>query len=456
MIYSSLIFIYLFFPVSVIVNCFTPQKKRDTVLFALSVLYCGMCGMSFMIFVLCFTAFYYFLGLLTEFLRKKNVHIMGAVAVIGAVTGIVSMLVFRMDFFSSVREKIPLADSPHPLGTAFFTLSAIGYILEICRGKTPPEKNFIVFALYIMMFPRMAMGPLMTYKRFRKLHDISKISLENTGKGVVLFIKGLAKKVLLADNLYMMFSAVTANLSAVNAWLGTGSYVLCLYFTLSGFSDMGLGLGLCFGYRFPHSFCYPLFSSKIKYFAYKWNNQLIRWLREYFAIPLYSKTSNDWVRRLIFVMTWGLAGFWYFCNLNSFIWGVLIGVSILAENFLVRTKMLRATGVIYTSLLVFVTAVFLGCKNFSAAMEYLFIMTGGNGNIANSLTFYVIKSYIIIILISIYCSTGLFRNLLIRLRKNKFGKFFSVLRPIVSLVLLILCTSFMSVNGESSMFSLRL
>ena len=260
---------------------------------------------------------------------------------------------FRTEYFDWLYRLIKAPEGFFPVGISFFSLAAVGTLIDIYKGRIKAEKNIVRFSLYFMFFPRLIMGPLLRYGVFRRILDNRRETPANIGIGMTLFVKGLAKKVIVADDLYMLYTAVQSQnvkeLSAVTAWLGITGFVLCLYFNLSGFADMGTGIAYCFGYRMPQSFNYPLVSTKIKYFAARWQSQVIQWLRRYVTKPLYGVCGQRWIKELIFIFGWTLFGIWYTFSVNGALWGLLIGTAVVIERRIAKRKIMNITGIIYTA-----------------------------------------------------------------------------------------------------------
>ena len=273
MLYSSLLFIYGFLPISMLIYYITKQKYRDGVLLALSLVFCASNGLRFLLFIIFYILFNYLMGILTDIIKKSGTSLEAIPLFAGITADITVIFMFRAEYMSWLRNTFGFPDDFFIPGISFLVLSSIGYLIDIYCGRIRAEKNIISFSLYTVMFPKFTAGPVVRYRSFLKINKNKKYGLSEIGKGLVIFIKGLAKKIIIADTMYQLYRAVNdidiEKLSAVNAWLGIIAYMLCLYFTLSGFADMGTGIGYCFGYRLPNSFNYPIFSSRIKYFASK-------------------------------------------------------------------------------------------------------------------------------------------------------------------------------------------
>ena len=461
--YSSLLFIYGFFPLSLIVYYLTPHKLKDIALFLLSMIFVGLFSLKYLLFMLIYIIFNYTSARIIYKLKWKNSeykqfkNILFALGIIFNVTVLFS---FRMNFFTLLDKLFNFPESFFPVGISLFTLSAVGYLIDVYKGRIKAEINFIRFGLFIMMFPKLLMGPVISYDNFIHIVKKKKITMNELGAGLNIFIKGLAKKVIVADTLFSLYSAIKSceirNISAVSAWLGIISYILCLYFTLSGVSDMGTGIARCFGFQFQQSFNYPIFSSRIHFFATKWHIHVVHWFRKYIIRPLTSKMTRNNINILVYIFVWLLVGFWYKFSFNGVIWGILMGMAIAVEDKIKKVKMLKSTGIIYTFLVTTVLTVFLSEKNISDSLYYLFAMIGGNRIFADSLTAYLLKSYIVILLAAMYASTDLFKSTTERLYKTRFRWVALIVSPLIIVLTLAVCTAIISYTGSSEMILMQL
>ena len=459
MIYSSLLFIYGFLPVSMLIYHLSPKKSQPAVILGLSAAFSAMIGLRYLAFVSIYVLINYaFTRLIGHYRSKKEISL--AVLSFAVFCDIISLFVFRTELFSEVRLSLGFPEDFFPIGISFLALSAIGMLVDVYSGKIEPERNIILFLLYMIFFPRLIMGPILRYNSFRKAMEGRKTDLSEIGVGLTIFVKGLAKKIIAADTLYQLYTAAHSTslkeMSSLTAWLGMTAYVMCLYFTLSGFADMGTGVSYCFGIKMPQSFNYPLFSTKIRYFAARWHIQLIQWMRRYVTKPLFSHFSNNILRRMIYIGVWGLFGFWYTFSANGLIWGLLLGAGITLENKLSSAKLLNVTGIIYTFFAVMICFVFFSGESPSYSLRYIGVMAGGGANFADTFSLYLLKSYIVVLLIGMYASTDLFKNMMMRSGKNKVRTAVSVISPVMVLSLLIVCTALISYSGSSEMILVRL
>lgn len=448
MIFSSLLFIYAFLPLSLGIYYISPKKIKAFSLLFISAAFCGTFSVYLPVFMAVYAMWNYAAGLASESLRKhKPLSVLAAS--VGIAGDIAVLLFIRTDLFSDFSP----INASVPVGAVFFTLSAIGYVADICFGKIKAERNFLKFLLYIIFFPKLLMGPLVSYSKFSRMLGKGEKSLSELGVGLTIFVKGLAKKVLFADNLFVLYSSVSSmeaeSLSALSAWLGVLAYMLCLYFTISGISDMGTGLARCFGFRFTRSFNYPTFSMGINDYCSRWHIPLVRWFSRYIIKPVTDKNSNNILRYAIFIMSWGAIGLCYEFSYGKLTWGILIGAAAVVEKIMYDSKTLKATAIAYTFAVTSICTVFFMGDSLSYSFHYLFAMFGGNNNLTDPAAFYLLKSYIAVLLVGIYVSTDLFRNLVERAGKTKMKKIAEFTSPIVIPALLAICTALISYSGAS-------
>lgn len=454
MIFSSLLFIYAFLPLSLGIYYLTPKKWGNTVLLILSIVFCAMFGIGTLALTVLLALINYLFGLAcskTSKCRPLSAILMG----IGIISDLAVFLLFKTDVFSSSFSVNKIHDMIIPVGISFVILSCIGYLIDIFRGKLKAEYNFLNFVLYITFFPKFYMGPLINYATFRrKLINRSK-GIKEIGAGLTIFVKGLAKKVLLADNLFRLYSAVrtieVGKLSALSAWLGILGYSLCIYFTLSGFSDMGVGISRCFGFRFPRSFNYPCFSMGINDFCSRWHITAVKWFRCHVLPEKAEDKKTKIIWSVLFILSWGMLGLWYDFSINTMLWGIVIGTAAQFERLISNKKMLKATAVIYTFIVTSLCWVLFFGENLTYSLRYSLALVGGNNNIADSLSFYLLKMYLVILLVGVYASTDLFRNLFERSKKKILRGFVGFLSPVYTSLLLLICTSLISYTGVSEM-----
>lgn len=455
MVFSSLLFIYAFLPVSIGAYYIAPRKLRNVMLLIISLIFCALLGLKYLAVLSVYTLISFLSGLLLQCSGKVR-PLAAAVLAVGLAINISVLLIFKTDI-------IPFSDLTSGMtavGISFLILSSAGYLIDIFRGKITAEKNILKFLLYMMFFAKLPMGPVISYRSFSRMIKARRDGLSEVGAGLSIFVTGLAKKVIFADNLYLLCNAIKAmdvyEISAISAWLGLIAYILCLYFTLSGVSDMGMGIARCFGIRLPRSFRYPMFSAGISDFCSRWHKPVVSWFRSYITEPVSGKISNEYVKCAVFITVWGLCGLWYECSINKLIWGLLIGAFAVIELKTLKQKSGKATAIVSTFFVTSLCWIFFFGENPIYAFKYLLAMLGGNNILADSVSLYLLRSYAVLIIAGIICSVNLFGRLIRRSRKKLLKTVSDILSPVFIMALLVICTALISYTGISETIILTL
>ena len=344
-----------------------------------------------------------------------------------------------------------------PIGISFYTFQILSYVVDVYRGSVPAQKSFLKLGTYIAMFPQLIAGPIVRYAEIAPQLDSRQTTLEDVSSGACRFVIGLSKKVLLANVLYELITAFqqSRDLSVLYFWLYAVSFALQLYFDFSGYSDMAIGLGRIFGFRFQENFNYPYISASITEFWRRWHISLGSWFRDYVYIPLGGNrvSKAKWLRNILVV--WMLTGLWHGASWNFVLWGLGFAVLLVAEK-LVYGRLLQRTHVlkhVYTLLLVTLSFVLFNADSVSEAVSQLGAMFGAGGlPLVSTEGVYYLKSYAGTFLFATIGATPLVSNAISRFGKTRFGaQALTVLQPLVMLALLAACTAFL-VDGSFNPF----
>ena len=283
--------------------------------------------------------------------------------------------------------EIPFQEVALPVGISFYTFQILSYIIDVYWGNVPVQKNLMDFALYVTMFPQLIAGPIVKYAEIDEQLHVREENWGRFGEGVMYFIRGLAKKVLLANTVGMIYTNVSGmapeDVSVVTAWLGCLAYTFQIYFDFSGYSDMAVGLGKMFGFEFPWNFNYPYIAQSVTEFWRRWHISLSSWFREYVYIPLGGNRVPvpKHIRNLLVV--WLLTGLWHGAAWNFVAWGLYYGVILIFEKYFfhrVLDKLPEVLRHIYSLVLVMVGWVLFFSPSFAGALEYLKLMFGAGGH----------------------------------------------------------------------------
>lgn len=316
--------------------------------------------------------------------------------------------------------NIPFDELSLPVGISFYTFQVLSYIVDVYLGKVKVQKSLISFGAYVTMFPQLVAGPIVQYESIEEQLNYREESLEKFGQGVERFIQGLGKKVLLANNIGLIWTTISAmdlgNMSVLTSWIGIMAYTFQIYFDFSGYSDMAIGLGKMFGFDFIENFNFPYISTSVTEFWRRWHISLGSWFREYIYIPLGgNRVSLGKQIRNIFAV-WFLTGLWHGASWNFIVWGLYYGVILLLEK-IVFAKVLERTPKfikhIYTMLLVVIGWVFFASPDLSYAVEYIKVMFGAGHNVLiDSAGIYYLYTNAIMFVILAVCSTPIIKNTL--------------------------------------------
>ena len=462
MLFSSIPFLYYFLPLVLAVYFLTPRAGKNAVLFLSSLLFYAWGEPRFCIFMLLSIAQGYVFGRLIEkHAQNKKRSKLFLTASVALSLALLAYCKYADFFLSSVNAvtglSFKLLHVTLPIGISFYTFQILSYVVDVYRGEVPAQKSFLKLGTYIAMFPQLIAGPIVRYADIAPQLDSRQTTLEDVSSGACRFVIGLSKKVLLANVLYGLVTAFqqSQDLSVLYFWLYAVSFALQLYFDFSGYSDMAIGLGRIFGFRFQENFNYPYISGSITEFWRRWHISLGSWFRDYVYIPLGGNrvSKSKWLR--IILVVWMLTGLWHGASWNFVLWGLGFAVLLVAEK-LVYGRLLQRTHVlkhVYTLLLVTLSFVLFNADSVSEAVSQLGAMFGAGGlPLVSTEGVYYLKSYAGTFLFAAIGATPLVSNAISRFGKTRFGaQALTVLQPLVMLALLAACTAFL-VDGSFNPF----
>lgn len=391
MVFSSLEFLFVFLPVTLLVYFCVPHKVRNLVLLLFSLFFYGW-GEPVYVFLMIFTILIDYLGgWFVGKWRDEKPCAAKAALVVSILINLGMLGFFKYyDFFVSNLARIPCFSSLQPLGLtlpigiSFYTFQSLSYVIDVYRRETDAQKNLLAFGTYVTLFPQLIAGPIVRYRDVDDQLTNRTESVALFASGVRTFLCGLAKKVLLANAAGQIFDSLKAGegVSAFGAWFGLLFYLFQIYFDFSGYSDMAVGLGKMFGFRFLENFDYPYIATSITDFWRRWHISLSTWFLEYVYIPLGGNrrgTLKTW-RNLLIV--WLCTGFWHGASWNYILWGLYYFVLLAIEKlFLYRAleKIPRFFRHAYTLLFVYFGWLLFTFEDGAAGIAYLCKMFGANG-----------------------------------------------------------------------------
>ena len=432
MIFSSLTFLLVFLPITLILYYLAPGVRMKNAALLLCSLIFYAWGEPIYILLMLYSIFMnYVCGLLMEkHTRARRQILIFGVVINLFLLGFFKYAGFLAESFNSIFGQfgltIPVREIALPIGISFYTFQALSYLIDLYRGKFPAQKNPVCFALYITMFPQLIAGPIVRYETVAAELEKRKLSLAKFGQGAFLFIDGLAMKVLLANQIGSMadeLRTLTGSLSATSAWIGAFSYFFQIYFDFAGYSTMAIGLGLMLGFTFIKNFDYPYLSSSVTEFWRRWHMSLGTWFREYVYIPLGGNRVSTLKHIRNILIVWLLTGLWHGAGWNFVLWGLYYGLLLLLEKYVLsHFRLPKIIGWLYTTVLVIVGWVIFSGDTLSQSMSMLSAMFGsGNGLFDKTASYYLTTGWRIL-LISAICSTPLLENLRKKLLRISSGR----------------------------------
>ena len=420
MTFSSLIFIFAFLPaVLLLYGLVRPARARTVIMIVASLIFYAWGNPVYVILLVLSTVFNYYAGCdLAETERGSrlqqrifvaavivNLLILGYFKYCGFLVGTVNAL---------LKTSFSAPEMPLPLGLSFFTFKAIAWVADARSGKINPRCGLLWFAASIMMFPTISMGPIDRMQDIVPQMRRPDFSIANVEKGLVLFIVGLIKKVLLADNIVDLYNSFRAlpvgKVSVLMAWLGMAAFAFQLYFDFSGYSDMAKGISLMFGIRAGDNFDHPYTAVSVTDFWRRWHISLSRWFRDYIYIPLGGNrvTVGRHVRNILIV--WALTGLWHGAAWTYVAWGVYYGLVLLLEKyFLIKIleKLPKPVRILYTMFIVMIGWVFFSSRSFAeAAATCGALFGGGMHSFADSQALYYLRTNLLLLVFCVLGSTA--------------------------------------------------
>ena len=465
MVFSSLLFLFYFLAPLILIYALVPKKFKNPLLFAASLFFYAWGEPTYVLLMIFSVFFNYVMGFL---LKNKS----KAALVFTCVVNLGLLGVFKYaDFFIStvnsvVRTNFPLLRLALPIGISFYTFQALSYCIDVYRGKTKVQKSFVSFGLYLSLFPQLIAGPIVRYDDVALQLDNHPMRISLLSDGIVRFCSGLAKKVLIANNVGQLWEITNASgeMSMLGAWLGIIAYTIQIYYDFSGYSDMAIGLGKMFGFEFCENFNYPYISKSITEFWRRWHISLSSWFKEYVYIPLggsrisaekYKKTVNigplcltpekraSLRRNLNIFAVWMLTGLWHGAGMNFIAWGIYYGVLLIIEKKFLLKRLEKIPAFLsnfYTMLIVIIGWVFFASVDFSAAFSYIGSMFNfADLGLSDTMFLYRFFSYWFVILVAIIGATPLPKRIFEKITRGKLYW----LRPVLAFVLLIVCVAYL-------------
>lgn len=458
MVFSSAVFLFVFFPI-VLILYFLPVlkdrqkdlKKKNFVLFLSSLVFYAWGEPVYIVLMLISIFFNFNLGIdienhSSEPKKAKRLMWFG-VAFNLFMLGFFKYSGFLVENISTVfNTEIEYNALPLPVGISFYTFQILSYVIDVYKGEVKAQHSFVAFGAYISMFPQLIAGPIVQYKDIdRQLFD-REVTVDKFYDGIIYFVRGLGKKVLFANTIGALYTEIISgeiqSLSVVSSWLAVIAYTLQIYFDFSGYSDMAVGLGRMMGFEFVQNFNFPYKATSIKDFWSRWHISLSTWFRDYVYIPLGGNRKGTARTIINTLIVWSLTGLWHGAAWNFIAWGAFYGVLLILEKFVLKNvleKLPTAVKYIGTIIVVMLGWVLFSAESLTDALTLIGSMIGFGGSFVDSEAKYLLSQNAFLIVIMSLSAVGIFDKLSQRAK----GTWTTAVRSVFYLGTLALCIAYL-------------
>lgn len=453
MVFSSTIFLCVYLPLVLLGYYICPKKGKNLFLLIVSLIFYAW-GEPKYVFLMIFSILVnYVFGLLMDKHRenKKRLKLLLVISVIIDL-GLLSVFKYTDFIITNINSVFgagfDLLNIALPIGISFYTFQAMSYTIDVYRDNVRVQRNLIDFGMYITMFPQLIAGPIVRYSDVQDQLAERNVTTADFSEGIMRFVVGLGKKVLLANQMGAVWTQIYAlggDISALMAWTGAAAYTFQIYFDFSGYSDMAIGLGRMFGFKFPENFRYPYESVSITDFWRRWHITLSTWFKEYLYIPLGGNRRGLARQALNLLIVWTLTGFWHGAGWNFVMWGLYYFAILFIEKlFLLKAldKLPRLFRHAYALLLIVIGWVIFASDDVSVMLPYLGSMFGANGALGG-MDVYTLLTRAALMVICCVASTELPRRLFVTAAGKMNEKAAFTVKSVLTLALLALSVVFL-------------
>ncbi len=391
MTFSSVVFLFMFFPVTFILYALIPNKTaRNIILVVASLVFYAFGEPVAVMIMLISIVLNYFCGRLAAGEKHAKLAVLFAVFVNIGLLIAYKYTGFFLNIFNDITGlSVPVPNIRMPIGISFFTFQGLSYVIDVYRDKKLVQKNLFYVLLYIAFFPQLIAGPIVRYEDIAKQIEEREFNIDRISRGMCRFIFGLSKKVLIAnqmgfvaDTMFDKFAPGDIGMGA--SWIGAICYTLQIFFDFSGYSDMAIGLGCIFGFDFKENFNYPFIAGSIQEFWRRWHISLSTWFKEYVYIPLGGNRKGNARTTLNKLLVFFLTGFWHGANFTFIVWGMLHGLCQMLETYQIiptKKKWFKPIGHVYTMLVVVLAFVLFRANTLAQGFTIIANMFNGNAGV---------------------------------------------------------------------------
>ena len=474
MVFSSVVFLFIFLPWTLIVHYFLDPRYRNIFLLIVSLLFYSWGEGLLTLLIACSISVNYLGGLIIEYFKKTDSPWSRIALAFFILLNVLVLVYFKyFNFIISNLHRVHLFTGTNisnihlPIGISFYTFHIISYLIDVYRRDAISQKNPFDLGLYIFLFPQLVAGPIIRYKDISQKIASRFIIGEDFAKGLIRFIRGLAKKMLIANTVAIIadqvFSQAPSDLPTSVAWLGIICYTLQIYFDFSGYSDMAIGLAKMMGFNFPENFNYPYMANSIREFWQRWHISLSTWFRDYLYIPLGGNKKGKLITYRNMFIVFFITGLWHGASWNFIVWGMIHGCFLALERMgwsKVLDRLPRIVQHAYTLFVVVIAWVFFRADNLNYALSYLKAL-GGMGHSTNFVSLAHVDVYMMVVFfIGLVFCTNLRAHLelwvrRVLLNKNWALNGYSVASYFAYIILFIYCTMELAQNNYNPFIYFR-
>lgn len=455
MVFSSILFLFYFLPSTLIIYFLMPRRFRNLTLFIFSLIFYGWGEPKYILLMIFSTVVDYSAGRIIDYYDRRNYEPGRKIGLLISLIVNIGMLSFFKygDFFISnvnslLNLEITLLKVALPIGISFYTFQTMSYTIDVYRREVEVQRSIISFGTYVTLFPQLIAGPIVRYKTVAEEIDNRKESISMVSEGIKRFIIGLGKKVLLANNIGLLWENVksldTATLPMLTAVLGILAFSFQIYFDFSGYSDMAIGLGKIFGFNFLENFNYPYMSRSITEFWRRWHISLGTWFKEYVYIPLGGNREGMIKTLRNIVVVWMLTGIWHGASWNFLFWGLYFGLILIIEKLFLLKNLDKIPSIfrrIYTLFLVVISWIIFSFEDVGVMVLYIKRMFGIETVFINDTSIYLLYTNIILIGVLTLASTDIPKRMYGSLKQR--WKYMYLLEDIGLLIVFIMSVAYL-------------
>lgn len=446
-------------PFTVLLYYICPNRIKNLLLLIVSLIFYAWGEPSHIILMIVTTFYIWLFGLLIDKCKQKNnLKCAKFLLVLSLILSLSTLAFYK--YFGFITDNLPfLKDTALgtlrpslPIGISFYTFQALSYSIDVYRGNAKVQTNWLNFAMYISFFPQLIAGPIVQYSDIESQLKKRTVSLQKFSDGISRFCVGLGKKVLLANQVGLIWNEISRNgtLSILGSWLGAIAFAFQIYFDFSAYSDMAIGLGKMFGFEFPENFQYPYQSKSVSEFWRRWHITLGTWFREYVYIPLGGNRKGKLrlLRNLLIV--WSLTGLWHGAAWQFLLWGIYYFIFISLEKFIFNRYLEKVPSIFkyaYTGIVVLLGWVLFAAENISTAFQFYKAMFGIGASLINSSDLFILSTNAVLLIICAIGVTNLPKKCYLYFQRKCKSQALGYICNFASLSVLWLSVAFLMGNG---------